>query len=430
MKRLKWVFLAGICFVLVMFAFSCMNGNKQGKIRLMHWGGVPEIKLINQIIADIKKEKGIEVVQERASSGNPYMEKVITQAAAGYAPDVLFVEVGNFKEFVDRGLLVDLTPYIEKDKGKDFNIKDYYPQIIDRFTLDGKLYVIPRDIAPECVIYYNKKMFDEAGVPYPKNDWTWKDLLDTAKKLTKKDAKGRITQFGFLDEWPIWEAFAYSNGGALVDDVKHPKKCIIDSPENIEAVQFRADLINKYKVMPAPYQVTVEGSYDTSSMFMAGKVAMFYSGIWKTPFFRDITSFDWDVVMFPKGPKGKRAFPTGGSGYAITSQCKDKEAAWEVVKRLSGEQGQADLASIGLLQPAIIKLAESKTFLNDQKPTHKDIVLEGVNYIKFAPLMAEWEEINIRFIAPALDRVWNGTETAEKALKAVAPEINNAYFNK
>jgi ABC-type glycerol-3-phosphate transport system substrate-binding protein len=359
MKKTKWIFILMVLFSCIVLAFACTKDKRAGKIRLMHWGGVPEIKLVNEIIADIKKEKGIDVVQERAPSGNPYMEKVITQAAAGYAPDVLFVEVGNFKEFVDRGLLIDLTPYIKRDKNKDFNIKNYYPQIIDRFTLDGKLYVIPRDIAPMCVIYYNKKMFDEAGVPYPKSGWTWKEFLETAKKLTKKDANGRITQFGFLDEWPIWEAFAYSNGGSLVDDVKQPKKCVIDSPEVIEAVQFRADMINKYKVMPAPYQVTIEGSYDTSSMFMAGKVAMFYSGIWKTPFFRDITSFDWDVVMFPKGPKGKRAFPTGGSGYAITSQCKNKGAAWEVVKRLSGEQGQADLANIGLLQPAIMKLAES-----------------------------------------------------------------------
>ncbi len=430
MKKTKWIFILMALFTCILLTFACAKDKKAGKIRLMHWGGVPEIKLVNEIIGDIKKEKGIEVVQERAPSGNPYMEKVITQAAAGYAPDVLFVEVGNFKEFVDRGLLIDLKPYIEKDKNKDFNINDYYPQIIDRFTLNGKLYVIPRDIAPICVIYYNKRMFDEAHVPYPKNNWTWKEFLETAKKLTKKDSKGRIIQFGFLDEWPIWESWAYSNGGSLVDDVKHPKKCVIDSPEDIEAVQFRADMINKYHVMPEPSQVVVEGSYDTSSMFMAEKVAMFYSGIWKSPFFREITKFDWDVVMFPKGPKGKRSFTTGGSGYAITSQCKNKEAAWQVVKRLSGEKGQVDLANIGLLQPAIIKLAESKAFLNNEKPLNKKIVLEGVNYIKFAPLMSEWEEINIRFIAPALDRVWNGSEPAEKALKAVCPDINRAYFNK
>jgi multiple sugar transport system substrate-binding protein len=356
------------------------------------------------------------------------MEKVLTQIAGGTPPDVLFVEVNNFKEFALRGVLEDLTPLLLNDKS--INIKDYYPEIIDRFTIDGHLYVIPRDIAPICVIYYNKKMFREAGLAYPKEGWNWDQFLETAKKLVKKDAQGKTVQFGFLDEWPIWEAWAYSNGGALVDNVKNPAKCVMDSKETIGGIQFRQDLIYKYGVMPLPSQIVYSGSFDASGLFISGKIGMFYSGIWKTPFLREIKNFDWDVVTFPRGPKGISAFPTGGSGYAIVKMSKNKKDAWEMVKRLSGAQGQKDLAEIGLLQPAIMKLAESPAFLDGKTPKNKKIVIPAVRHIIFYPLHERWEEINVSYTAPALDKVWNNRETAEQAMKKLVPEINEEFFKK
>jgi ABC-type glycerol-3-phosphate transport system substrate-binding protein len=417
--------------VILFFVLSgCANKNA-GKIRVMHWGDLVEMSNVSKIIKDIKKTKGIDVVQERVPAGNPYMEKFLTEAAAGIAPDIIFVEASNFKAMVDKGLLVDLTPYIERDKEKDFDIKEYYPQIVDRFTVNGQLYVIPRDIAPICTIYYNKKLFDAAGVRYPKDDWNWDEFLETAKKLTKAGKDGKITQYGFLDEWTIWEPWVLSNGGAIVDNVKNPTKCVLDSPEAISGIQFRADLSEKYHVAPSPSVIaaTSMGAQGTASQFMTGAVAMFYTGYWKASYFRSINQFDWDIVMFPKGPKGLRVFPSGGSGYAITTQCKDRDKAWEVLKRFAGEQGQRDLSSQGGIQPAIIKLAESPQFLDNERPKNKKIMLEAVKYITFTPLIMRWEEMDLRYISPALDRVWNGKETSEQALKKVVPEINKEFFS-
>ncbi len=415
-----------LIFFVIITCFTWITLFAKKPLRIMHWGGQQEIAAINRIMADMKKEKNIDSTQDRAPSGNPYMEKVLTQIAGGTPPDVLFVEVNNFKEFALKGVLEDLTPLLRNDS--TINIKDYYPEIIDRFTIDGHLYVIPRDIAPICVMYYNKKLFREAGLAYPKEGWSRARFLETAKKLVKKDAQGRTIQFGFLDEWPIWEAWAYSSGGALVDNVKNPGKCVMDSKETIDGIQFRSDLIHKYKVMPLPSQITYSGTFDSSGMFVSGKVGIFYSGIWKTPFFREIKNFEWDVVTFPRGPKGRLAFPTGGSGYAIVKTSKNKKDAWEMVKRLSGEQGQKDLAEIGLLQPAIIKLAESPAFLDGKDPKNKKIVLKAVKNIIFYPLHEDWDEINTAYIAPALDRVWSNRETAEQAMKKVVPEINEEFF--
>ncbi len=425
----KIISLVLMIFLLVFFN-SCGKSKAVSKdmLRFMYWGDVQEIEIITNLVKQFEKDTKIKVSAERAPSGPPYMEKVLTQFAGGNPPDVLFVEVNNFKAFAERNVLEDLTPYLEKETA--FKKKDFYPQIIDRFTIGNSLYVLPRDIAPICVVYYNKKLFDEAGVKYPTDDWTWYDLVKKGQKLVKKDSKGIYTQFGFVDDWPIWESFVYSNGGSLVDNVKNPKKCTLNKKEAIEAIQFRADLIHKYKIAPSPSQMTAMGGMGTSDMFVSGKVAMFYSGIWKTPLFRQIKDFQWDVVMFPKGPKGIRAFSTGGSGYAITKASNKKEAAWKLVTYLAGKAGQIELAKTGLAQPAMISIAESKYFIDDRPPKHKDIVLKGVKYVVFAPLMSEWEEINVSAIAPAFDKIWSGKEKAEKVLKEIVPEINENFFSK
>jgi multiple sugar transport system substrate-binding protein len=403
-----------------------MGGGKPADLRFMYWGDVSEIKIIKEMVGKFEKDTGLKVSAERAPSGPPYMEKVLTQFAGGAAPDVLFVEANNFKEFAEKGVLEDLTPYMEKEKV--FKKADFYKEIMDRFTVGKHMYVLPRDIAPICVVYYNKKAFDEAGLKYPKDDWTWNDLLKDGKKLVKKDANGMVTRFGYVDDWPIWEAFVYSNGGHLVDNVKNPKRCTMNTKEVIDAVQFRCDLAHKYGITPSPSQMTAMGGMGTSDMFMSERVGMFFSGIWKVPMFRTIKNFDWDVVMFPKGPKGIRGFPTGGSGYAIVKSTKNKAAAWKLVTYLAGREGQQKLAQTGLAQPAMKAIAESKYFLDDQKPKHKSIVLDGVKYVTFVPLIPQWEQINVSLIAPAFDKIWTGKEKASKVIKELVPEINENYF--
>jgi multiple sugar transport system substrate-binding protein len=107
---------------------------------------------------------------------------------------------------------------------------------------------------------------------------------------------------------------------------------------------------------------------------------------------------------------------------------RNKKAAWKLITYLAGKEGQIKLAETGLAQPAMKAVAESKAFLDGQKPLHKKVVLDAVKYITFMPLMPQWEEINVSMIAPAFDKIWTGKEKANKVMKEMVPEINENFF--
>jgi multiple sugar transport system substrate-binding protein len=427
MRRLAGLLSVGI--LLLTMACAPMKSHNI-ELRFVFWGDLSEIEIITNMISEFERNNpGIQVKMERAPSGAPYIEKLLTQFAGGLAPDVMFVEVNNFVNFAKRDVFLDLSEFILADD--TFDLKSYYPQVVDRFTVNGKIYVIPRDTAPICCIYYNKDLFDEAGIPYPSDDWQWpKDFLRVAQKLARYDKNGRTEVFGFVDDWTLWDPFVLSNGGNYTDDIKNPTRIILDSKEALEAFQFRQDLIYKYKVMPSPSQMSAAGGVGSADLFVTGKAGMFLSGIWKTPYFREIKKFDWDIAMFPKGPTGLRRFPTGGSGYAITKTSKHPQEAWKLVKFLAGKEGQIALAKTGLVQPANMEIAKSPYFLDGQKPLHKAMLLDAVQYTEYTPFMDKWNEFVIAYLNPALDKVWSGESKPEDVLKPVVEKANQELFQK
>jgi len=421
---LKWLVLPFLTLSLVVSGCGGKSAD-DGKtpVKVAFWGSPEEIDIITHSISDWQlAHPGIKIIFEHTPYSG-YDSKILTRIAGGAAPDIIATEVDYFVTFASKGVLENLTPYVEKD-GDAFGKEDFFPAIMDRFTVNDNLYSIPRDVAPFACVFYNKKLFDEAGLPYPKDDWTWDDLLRLSRALTKTDGTGRITQYGFYG-W-AWQNFIYGNGGALVDDVKNPAHTRIDDPKTIEGLQFYADLINLYKVMPAPVALANMGM-GVDLMFASGRLAMFLSGVWETPGLRNY-DFDWDVAMFPKGPSGTQAFGSGGSGYAILKSSKNKEAAWEVIKALTSAKGQERLAKRGLAQPSRISVASGEDWAKDEssKPANKKMLNEAVAHVVFSPFSPKWREIQEKYILPELDMVFNGKKTAAEVLTGLAPRVNQA----
>ena len=400
---------------------SAAKGKKPVEIKVAFWGGPDEIRITEGVIGEWQKSHPDIIVRLEHTPYRGYADKLLTRIAGRSSPDIICTEVDLFVTFQSKGVLSDLTPYLAKNT--ELNIKEFYPQIIDRFTVNGRLYAIPRDTAPYACVYYNKKLFDEAQVAYPADGWNVFDLLEKAKKLTKFDAEGRVTQYGFYT-W-AWQNFVYAFGGSLVDNVNNPAKCTLDSKESLEGLNFYSDLINKYKVHPTTTAMT-NLAMGVQGMFMTGRLAMFASGIWETPGLRNINNFEWDVALFPRGPNGLRAFGTGGSGYCILKDSKHPDEAFEVIKALSGASGEARLADAGLAQPAIMDITKSAHWsLNDNPPANKKVLDEAMKYVIYEPFHPAWREAKELYINPEFDLVFSGKKPANDAVKGFIGKVNS-----
>lgn len=387
MKRVFVIALAS--FLVLSGGLGCAKKAPSKVVEVMYWGSPEEIEIITNLVKNWqKKHPDIKVKLTHVPAGEPYRQKFLTRLAGGDPPDIAFVEVNIWPSFYAKNAFIPLNQFIEKDPS--FNLEEFFPAVVKRFTVKGKIYIIPRDTAPFACIYYNKEIFDEAGIPYPKDNWTWQEFLEVAKKLTKR-AEGKVERYGFYT-W-AWINFVYSAGGRLVDNIWNPRRCVLDSPEAIEGLKFYVNLSHKWGVSPTPTEMNALGM-DAQGMFAMGKLAMYGSGIWETPIFRKQCSFDWDVAPFPVGPKGQY-WATGGSGYGIVRGCKDPEAAWEVLKGLAGDYGQIQLAEKGLAQPANMRIAYSSHWAKSpKKPLHKDFLNWAVDHAIYYPFHPEWSKMD------------------------------------
>lgn len=414
--------------VMIVLCLGAGWGREPTTIRFQYWGGLEEIPSIERIVSEFNaSHPDIRVIAQRAPGGGSYTQKLLVQVAGGVAPDVVFVEVEGIVPLVEKDVLVPLNPYLAETPNT--RLEDYYPEVVARFTHNGHLYILPRDTAPVCVVYYNKALFDEAGIPYPLMDWRWdtdpervnrpgfdpdKDFLSICRRLTRVNARGRTVQWAYSGPWTN---FAYSTGARLVDNEQHPTRFLLTDPRVVRAVQLMADMQNKWGM--APRRVDVEGESTTAAeLFIQGRLAMFTSGIWDSPTLRTIEGFDWDVAQFPRGPTGGRGWETGGSGYGITRDCRNPRAAWEFVRYIAGPPGQTILARNGRAQPALATLARSGVWRDEGKPLHKaDVVNDAPRYAVYMPFTMAWPAARTA-MNNELDLVWSGHRTAEEAMRA------------
>ena len=183
--------------------------------------------------------------------------------------------------------------------------------------------------------------------------------------------------------------------------------------------------MHKYKVAPSPLALS-SLAMGVQTMFAQDRLAMFSSGIWETPSLRKIKDLEWDVVMFPKGPGGIRGFGTGGSGYCVLKNTKHPDEAWEVVKALSGKEGQIMLAERGLAQPALRTIAESAYWATSPKPpANKAMLNEAVAYVTYDPFHTNWRKARNLYINQVLDLIFNGKQPVEEGVSKFITKVNN-----
>ncbi len=413
------LFIAGIA--------ACGPGSgSNGKtvITVAHWGEPVEERILRETLRVFEKEHpGLSVRMVKFPYDN-YQSSLITRMSGKGSIDVLLMSSNFYPAFIEKKLLKNLTSLVNNDS--EFDRNSYFPEIINEFTVNGSVYVVPRDISPIACVFYNKKHFSERGIPAPSEDWTWDDMKETAQKLTVTGDQG-IERYGFYSG--VWYNFVYGAGGEIVDTLINPHRCMLNSPNAQAGMQYFVDLVQKDHVSP---DVSYVASYESGEegMFIDGKVSMLHSGIWLAPVFAEqITDFEWDVVMFPKHPKtGRRSFDDGGSGYAIYAGTAHPEESWMVVKALAGDAAQTMLAQTGLVQPAKQTIAAGKSFLNPSvPPAGKDMLNRAVAYVHARPFTSKWADME-DCINQGIEEMLNGTRTVEDGMERMTQDINAALM--
>lgn len=317
----------------------------------------------NQAIEAFKKANpGIEIKVEPVTDSD-YYGSLLTQVAAGKAPDLIFIGDDEVANFVKKGAYEDLTPYISGTTvpGVKLDTAAFLPNVLQPGQQSGKQYLLPKDFSP-VGLYYNKALFKAAGVAEPTENWTWDDFKNAAQKLTVKDASGKVSQYG-VQMTAAWqrgfEALAFTQSATLIAPDGSKYSGYLDSDGAIKTLQFVADLYRNGVAAPPSDINKWKGGNDN---FANGTAAMMLDGRWpqanllKNPKLTDQIG----LVGLPKGSTKANAINWGGFG--IYSQSKNKAAAWKVLSFfVSAEGGGQFFKDWGLtpLQPIAAKSTNS-----------------------------------------------------------------------
>jgi multiple sugar transport system substrate-binding protein len=374
------------------------------------WGSIDEIETLKPLLAEFETANP-DVPVDLIHIPDEYPHKVRLMAAARRMPDVLFMENQTLPGFARRGVLRDLAPFLAKDTA--LKSTDFFKPTLTALTWHNTLYAIPRDLS-NIVIFYNRKLFDEAHVPYPTAGWRYEDMVQKARRLTRGDE-----QFGMgFAPFPIyWLPYLWSDGADMVDATE--SRCTLLDPPALAALHRYLDLRTLYHCAPTEAQV---GNARMSQLFAQGKLAMLVGGRWVVPGFRKKLTFPWDVAAFPAGRAGS-IVDADASGWAISSACKDPERAWRLIRFLAGRHACEAFTQSGLIVPARRDVADSPAFLGGGAPANSRVFLDAVSTARPTRTPPSYDEIVYELI-DGMEPAWNGERSLEDTLRPVVKRID------
>ncbi|MDQ6421010.1 sugar ABC transporter substrate-binding protein [Paenibacillus sp. LHD-117] len=339
-----------------------------------------------------------------------YFTKLNTVIGGGSAaPDVFEVGYEGFASYASKDVLLDLTPFIEADASFDPGV--FKKLAYDAFQYEGKQYGVSESFS-NVVLYYNKDLFDAAGLDYPAADWTWEDELAAAKKLTDA-AQGVWGTYAPLQFWEFYKTIAQNGGGIWSAD---GKTATVNSKENVEALEWMIAKASEHKVSPALNDDTFNQPDADLNAFLAGKLGMLRGGIWNFGRFKD-APFQWDIALEPGNTnKGHHFF---ADGLVASKSSKNGEAAWKFIKFISSDPAAVALRiEKGWSVPAVADEAVMKAYYEQTPPASKQVVSEALDSLVLPPVGAipdQWNELT-GAVGEELEKAKLGQIDAQTAL--------------
>lgn len=341
-------------------AGSAAPAQAAGSVDFLAWGDTTDLPAWDELIKQYgAKNPNVEIsLTVVPEPNNNFYPRLQTLIAGGTPPDLASFQGWEWQTYASRDVLAPIDELIARD-----SLSGPYPEGVQAIEVstryDGKRYLVPLQIAT-MVMFYNRKLFEEAGVAQPTDDWTYEQFVDAAQKLTKLD--GGAKRFGYQGNgnWFRDIIWIRSSGKQEFDQIVDPKKATFNQPEIVEIVQQVAQDF-QYVQRISPTVADLEGGANTIE---AGNSAMKYEGPWYLPRLnspelrQQNKQLDFDVVLMPQGKDPNRPHRGWSEGVAVLKG-GNVEGAWQFASFMGGEEGQKIYSRITGRIPNSLALAES-----------------------------------------------------------------------
>lgn len=348
-----------------------------------------------------------------------YENKLKVAMSSGDLPDIIGVDSPNVAAYADSGAIVPLD-----DVWDAADREDLIDAVKEGWTYKGKIWGAQHE-ETNCILYYNKDMLAKVGIkPAEKLEeaWTWEQLEDAAKKLTQKDAGGKVTVYGLLPLMAgpniahegqnyVSNVFTWQAGADIISPDGTTVDGYFNSEKSLKALKFFRKLFVEDKVCPLT---------EIPNGFQTGKIAMWITGPWMISTFKTVEGLNWGAMPLPKDEK--QVSNDGGWGYSITKKCQDKQAAFKVIMAKTGKEGQ------------LIDITEGGTLPNRKSLFDKAAHLKEYPYPMILEQLQKTAKARPRTpayptIATALQKCFNDVaygKDPEKAMKEYSAQMNSA----
>lgn len=361
-------------------------------------------------MVEVFEEKNPDIkVDVQLTGYDDYFTKLATTVGGGNAPDVFEMNMENFLAYMLRGACADLTGLVDP--------ASYSEGTLSAVSSDGKLYAVPMSFST-CVLFYNKALFDQAGIDYPDDTWTWTEAQAAAEKIR---ALGD-------DIWGYYQPISYNefyksvkgNGGSLLNE--DYTAFTVNTPENVAALEaMLARVRGEDRVMPNAEDMAGRGDWD---LFSEGKLGMLVSGIWGFQTFTDQCDFDWDITVEP-GFKDKSTFFFANVN-CVSTESDKQEAAARFVDAMGSDPDIVQLrldASWEL--PTIADQTKLTQYLEVTPPDNREAVFDSMDYAVAPPALLEQGAVS-EIIGNVLGTLETNDMTAQEALDEIQAQLEEA----
>lgn len=396
---------------------------KQNEKTTILWATGP-IFYKNALIADFYKDtsSGKITIEESDNNAKTRASVLSFSEQENEGADIFAInDPSELAVYAKNNELCDLSFFLRRSR---VDLNDFWPAFRPAMQYNGKTYALPVISSP-YVLFYNKKIFDVAKIPYPNDKWVWNDMLQAAAKLTKKSKTGSFLRIGIFSQDP--DIFIWQNGGWFFS--QGGNQCTVDSQFAKQGFRWYCNLSLKYGIMPAPEEFKkVLSSYDcadAAELFGKNRIAMFIGDKDDARKFLGSKDLMFGVSSVPRGRYKVTKLKT--IVYAIAEKSRNKNEAFKFLKYLSGP-AQYSIARYNCTVPARRSMAHNDKYLSgseSKKCIDLNIYSKEMTYARLAensPYITEKDFNKIWNEETSL--CFNDEKTSDECLDSIAKRVN------